>query len=44
MAWADPDAGLIVVFLCNRLLGADDVLARWSAISDAVWGALLAGK
>ncbi len=40
MAWADPDAELVVVFLCNRLLGDLPVAQRWAEISDAVWDAL----
>lgn len=40
MAWADPDAGLVVVFLCNRLLGDLAVAERWAALSNAVWDAL----
>lgn len=40
MAWADPDAGLVVVFLSNRLLGDLSVGQRWEEISDAVWDAL----
>lgn len=41
MAWADPDAELAVVFLCNRLLGDLAVAQRWAEISDAVWDALV---
>lgn len=40
MTWADPDAGVVVAFVCNRLLNDADSLARWKAISDAVWDAL----
>lgn len=40
MAWADPAAELVVVFLCNRLLGDLPVGQRWEEISDAVWDAL----
>ena len=41
MAWADPDADIVVVFLCNRLLDRPSVLARYQEISDAVWEALV---
>lgn len=41
MAWADPDTELVVVFLCNRLLGDPAVAERWAALSDAVWDALV---
>jgi CubicO group peptidase (beta-lactamase class C family) len=40
MAWADPAASIVVVFLCNRLLGDAAVAARYREISDAVWDAL----
>lgn len=40
MAWADPDAELVVVFLCNRLLGDLAVGQRWEEISNEVWDAL----
>lgn len=40
MAWADPDADIVVVFLCNRLLGDEAVAERYRQISDAVWDAL----
>lgn len=40
MTWADPDAGLIVAFLCNCLLSDDASRARWRALSNAVWDAL----
>ncbi len=41
MAWADPDAGLVVVFTCNRMLTPEGALARWCEISDAVWAAVV---
>ena len=40
MAWADPDAEVVVTFVCNRLLDDAAVLARWKSLSDAVWDAL----
>ncbi len=40
MAWADPDADIVVTFTCNRLLDEPGVLARYQAISDAVWDAI----
>jgi hypothetical protein len=40
MAWADPDANIVVVFLCNRLLDEVGVPVRWRELSDAVWDAL----
>jgi CubicO group peptidase (beta-lactamase class C family) len=40
MAWADPDADLVAVFLCNRLLDQAGVYARFRTLSDAVWDAL----
>ena len=40
MAWADPDAGLAVVFLCNRLLDEAGVQARYRELCDAVWDAV----
>ncbi len=40
MAWADPDAGVVVTFTCNRLLDNDRVSARWRQLSDAVWEAI----
>ena len=40
MAWADPAADIVVVFLCNRLLGDEAVAERYRQISDAVWDAL----
>ncbi len=41
MAWADPDAELVVVFLCNRLLDDVAVARRWEEIANAVWAALM---
>ncbi len=40
MAWADPDAEIAVVFLCNRLLDEAGVAARYREINDAVWDAV----
>lgn len=40
MAWADPDSGLVVVFLCNRLLTYEGSRARYTELSNAVWEAL----
>jgi CubicO group peptidase (beta-lactamase class C family) len=41
MAWADPDAGLVVVFLNNRFLGNIPARARWTDLSNAVWDAMM---
>lgn len=41
MAWADPDAELVVVFLCNRLLGDLAVSKRYAELSEAVWDGLI---
>jgi CubicO group peptidase (beta-lactamase class C family) len=40
MAWADPDADIVVVFTCNCLV--EDIRAnlRWQELSDAVWDSL----
>lgn len=40
MAWADPGAELVVVFLCNRLLSYEASRARYTELSNAVWGAM----
>lgn len=40
MAWADPEAGLVVVFICNRHLDRTASQSRWQAISESVWQAL----
>jgi CubicO group peptidase (beta-lactamase class C family) len=40
LAWADPEADVVAVFLCNRLLGDPAVSQRWQEISDGVWDAL----
>jgi CubicO group peptidase (beta-lactamase class C family) len=40
MVWADPDAQLVVAFLCNGLQNRAVVHARWAEISDAAWDAL----
>lgn len=40
IAWADPDAGLVLAFTCNRLLESDGANGRWNALADAVWAAL----
>lgn len=40
MTWADPDAGLVVAFLCNRLLSDTHSRARWRALSNAIWDTL----
>lgn len=39
MAWADPDAQIVVAFTVNQLLDRVPSAARWQAISDAVWAA-----
>jgi len=41
MVWADPEAELVVVLACNRLLTAAESKARWQALSDAVWDAVI---
>lgn len=41
MAWADPDAELVVVFTCDAILSLADGRKRWVALSDAVWDAVL---
>ncbi len=40
MAWADPDAELVVTFTCNGVQDGPDANARWTALSDAVWQAV----
>ena len=40
MAWADPDAELVVVFICDGVLSLADGRKRWVALSDAVWDAV----
>lgn len=40
MAWADPDADLVVAFNCNGLHHDKITGERWSEISDAVWDAV----
>lgn len=40
MAWADPDAELVVAFTTSRLLANRPNRARWTEISNAVWDAL----
>jgi CubicO group peptidase (beta-lactamase class C family) len=40
MAWADPDAKLVVAFTCNRLLGYKPNRSRWTDLSNAVWEAV----
>jgi CubicO group peptidase (beta-lactamase class C family) len=37
MAWADPDADIVVVFTCNRLFDDNQANLRWQELSDAVW-------
>ncbi len=40
MAWADPDADIAVVFLCNRLLDEAGMQVRYRELCDAVWDAV----
>lgn len=40
MAWADPDAELVVTFTSDRLLPNRLNRGRWTEISNAVWDAL----
>lgn len=40
MAWADPDSGVVVVFLCNRLLPYEASRSRYTELSRAVWEAI----
>lgn len=40
VAWADPDSGTAVAFLCNRMLGRDASWARCRIIADAIDAAL----
>jgi CubicO group peptidase (beta-lactamase class C family) len=40
MAWADPDADLVVAFTCNRLLSLQANPRRWQELSDAIWDAI----
>lgn len=44
VAWADPDSGVAVAFLCNRMLGRDESWVRCRIISDAVDAALPAAR
>jgi CubicO group peptidase (beta-lactamase class C family) len=41
IAWADPDAELVLAFTCNRLLRVEDAMQRWKELADAAWGAIL---
>jgi CubicO group peptidase (beta-lactamase class C family) len=41
MVWADWAARLVVAFTSNRMLSRETNLARWQAISNAVWEAVL---
>jgi len=40
MAWADPDADIVVAFTCNRLIDDQQANLRWQELSDAVWDAI----
>lgn len=40
LAWADQRTGLLMVFLCNSLMGSEDARQRRRAISNAVWATL----
>lgn len=40
MAWADPDADIVVTFTCNRLIDEKLAYLRWQELSDAVWDSL----
>ncbi|MBI3158439.1 MAG: beta-lactamase family protein [Chloroflexi bacterium] len=40
MAWADPEAELVVAFTTSRLLANRPNRARWTELSNAVWDAL----
>lgn len=40
MAWADPDADIVVTFTCNRLIDDKQASLRWQELSDAVWESL----
>jgi CubicO group peptidase (beta-lactamase class C family) len=40
MAWADPDAQLVVTFTCNGVQDDDGSSKRWIALSNAVWQAV----
>ena len=40
MAWADPDADVVVAFTTNGLWHSDVTHLRWNMINDAVWDAL----
>jgi CubicO group peptidase (beta-lactamase class C family) len=41
MAWADPDAQLVVTFTCNGVQDDDGSNKRWIALSNAVWRAVV---
>ncbi len=41
MAWADPDAELVVTFTCNGVQDGEGSSNRWMALSDAVWKAVV---
>lgn len=41
MAWADPDADIVVTFTCNRLIEDKQAIHRWQELSDAVWDSLM---
>lgn len=40
IAWADPDAQLVLAFTCNRLLFQEDSQRRWAELANAVWEAI----
>jgi CubicO group peptidase (beta-lactamase class C family) len=40
MAWADPDADIVVVFTCNNLIEDKQANLRWQELSDAVWDSI----
>jgi CubicO group peptidase (beta-lactamase class C family) len=41
MAWADPESGLVAIYLTNGLMrDGDDAAYRWEKLADAVWDSL----
>jgi CubicO group peptidase (beta-lactamase class C family) len=40
IAWADPDAHLVLAFVCNRLETMEGSRRRWAELANAAWDAV----
>ncbi len=40
IAWADPEAEMVLAFTCNLILPQRETAIRWQSLADALWEAL----